>query len=105
MANTDRLENPPFLALSDRTRYRIFLRLFDVLAPVKVIAADLPISQLAVFQHLKALEAGGLIMERREGHIFSENATAVEGPAMADWAKIWPGSDWTYPWTADQKVC
>lgn len=84
VANIDKLENPPFLALSDRTRYRIFLRLLDGPAPVKVIAADLPISQPAVSQHLKTLKAAGLITERREGrtHIYAANATAMDGLAM-----------------------
>lgn len=54
-------------ALADPTRRAVFERLRDGPASVGAIAADLPVSRPAVSQHLKALKAAGLVVDRSEG--------------------------------------
>jgi len=71
-------------ALADATRRSIFNRLMAQPQPVKVLAADLPISQPAVSQHLKTMREAGLVMETRQGryHIYGVN------PAALDWLSL-----------------
>jgi DNA-binding MarR family transcriptional regulator len=71
-------------ALADATRRAIFNRLLAEPQPVKVLAADLPISQPAVSQHLKTMREAGLVMETRQGryHIYGVN------PAALDWLSV-----------------
>ena len=53
--------------LSDPTRRRVFERLRSGPHSVGVLAAGLPVSRPAVSQHLKALKAAGLVIDRCEG--------------------------------------
>jgi len=53
--------------LSDPTRRRVFERLRSGPQSVGVLAAGLPVSRPAVSQHLKALKAAGLVIDRSEG--------------------------------------
>ena len=67
-------------ALADATRRSIFNRLLKQPLPVKVLAADLPISQPAVSQHLKTLREAGLVTKTLQGryHMYEVNPTAVD---------------------------
>ena len=53
--------------LSDPTRRRVFERLRAGPQSVGVLARGLPVSRPAVSQHLKALKAAGLVMDKSEG--------------------------------------
>src|ERR1700719_656799 len=53
--------------LSDPTRRRVFERLRSGPQSVGVLARGLPVSRPAVSQHLKALKAAGLVIDRSEG--------------------------------------
>lgn len=68
-------------ALADPTRKTIFNLLLEKPLVVKVIAADLPISQSAVSQHLKVMKESGLVLEEKQGrsHLYAAN------PAALDW--------------------
>ena len=57
-----------WVALSDRTRRAIVMRLADGECAVGELAAELPISQPAVSQHLKLLKDLGLVNDRAEGN-------------------------------------
>jgi DNA-binding transcriptional ArsR family regulator len=54
-------------ALGDPTRQAIFEGLVAGPRPVGELAAELPISQPAVSQHLRVLREGGLVLSHREG--------------------------------------
>ncbi|HLS98354.1 MAG TPA: metalloregulator ArsR/SmtB family transcription factor, partial [Porticoccaceae bacterium] len=71
-------------ALADATRRSIFNLLLKQPQPVKVLAADLPISQPAVSQHLKTMLEAGLVTKTPQGryHIYSVN------PAALDWLSV-----------------
>jgi DNA-binding transcriptional ArsR family regulator len=56
-----------WLALADRTRRAIVMRLADGELAVGELAALLPVSQPAVSQHLKVLKDVGLVSDRAEG--------------------------------------
>lgn len=66
--------------LADPSRRSIFNLLLDGPKSVKVITADLSISQAAVSQHLKVMKEANLVRERKEGrsHIYSVNLVALE---------------------------
>jgi DNA-binding transcriptional ArsR family regulator len=53
--------------LSDPTRRRVFEKLRAGPQSVGVLARGLPVSRPAVSQHLKALKAAGLVMDKSEG--------------------------------------
>jgi DNA-binding transcriptional ArsR family regulator len=53
--------------LSDPTRRRVFEKLRTGPQSVGVLARGLPVSRPAVSQHLKALKAAGLVVDRSEG--------------------------------------
>lgn len=59
--------NAAFAALADPTRRAILARLATGEATVNELAAPFEMTQPAVSQHLKVLEAAGLIMRRVEG--------------------------------------
>src|SRR5690606_33409326 len=69
-----------FSALADPTRRAILNKLMRQPLTVKVIAADMPISQPAVSQHLKVLKHADLVAEQRQGrmHIYSANPVALD---------------------------
>jgi DNA-binding transcriptional ArsR family regulator len=56
-----------WLALADRTRRAIVMKLADGELAVGELAALLPVSQPAVSQHLKVLKDVGLVSDRAEG--------------------------------------
>jgi DNA-binding transcriptional ArsR family regulator len=68
MLNDSRL-NRAFQALSDPIRRGMLARLSRGPAPVSELAAPLPISLPAVLQHLKALEASGLVTSEKKGRV------------------------------------
>ena len=59
--------DPVLDALGDATRRRILERLLRGPAAVGELAAELPVSRPAVSQHLRVLEAVGLVTFRRDG--------------------------------------
>lgn len=65
--------------LGDATRRAVLEQLRRGPLTVGEIADRLPVSRPAVSQHLRALEAAGLVVERWEGtrHYFSINAATV----------------------------
>ena len=58
-----------FQALSDPTRRRMVERLSAGPATVSELAAPLPMSMSAVVQHLKILEASGLVATEKVGRV------------------------------------
>ena len=58
-----------FQALSDPTRRRMVERLSAGPATVSELAAPLPMSMSAVMQHLKILEASGLVASEKVGRV------------------------------------
>lgn len=56
-----------FAALADPTRREVFERLAQGPCAVGEIARGLPVSRPAVSQHLKALKAAGLVIDRADG--------------------------------------
>ncbi len=60
-------EDGAWVALGDRTRRAIVLRLAQRPQAVGELAADLPVSRPAVSQHLKVLKDAGLVAERAVG--------------------------------------
>jgi DNA-binding transcriptional ArsR family regulator len=60
-------DNEGWLALADRRRREIVVKLADGELAVGELAALLPISQPAVSQHLKVLRDVGLVSDRAEG--------------------------------------
>jgi DNA-binding transcriptional ArsR family regulator len=61
-------EGDVWLALADRTRRTIVMRLATGERAVGELAAELPISQPAVSQHLKLLKDLGLVSDRAVGN-------------------------------------
>jgi len=62
MANHSIAPADGFAALADPTRRKVFERLARKPLPVGELAAGLPVSRPAVSQHLKVLEAAGLVV-------------------------------------------
>lgn len=60
-------EDAGWVALADPTRRSIVTLLAEAEQPVGELAAQLPISQPAVSQHLKVLKDVGLVSDRAEG--------------------------------------
>jgi len=58
---------PVLAALADPTRWTIFERTLSGPRPVRDIAGQLPVSRVAVSQHLKVLQEAGLVTCRRDG--------------------------------------
>jgi DNA-binding transcriptional ArsR family regulator len=69
MLNDSAHLNRAFQALSDPVRRRMLARLSRGPASVSELAAPLPISLPAVLQHLKALEASGLVASEKKGRV------------------------------------
>lgn len=57
------------MALSDPTRRAMVERLSQGPASVSDLAAPLPMSMSAVIQHLKVLEASGLVLSEKVGRV------------------------------------
>jgi DNA-binding transcriptional ArsR family regulator len=69
-----------FAALADPVRRGMLARLSRGPASVSELAAPLTISLPAVLQHLKALEASGLVASRKTGRV---RTVTLEGDALA----------------------
>jgi DNA-binding transcriptional ArsR family regulator len=67
MANRFSSPADGFAALADPTRRKVFERLATKPLAVGELAAGLPVSRPAVSQHLKILEAAGLVRYRVDG--------------------------------------
>ena len=74
-----------FQALSDPVRRGMLARLSRGPASVSELASPLPISLPAVLQHLKALEAGGLVRSRKRGRV----RTVTMAPEALSRAEDW----------------
>jgi DNA-binding transcriptional ArsR family regulator len=74
-----------FAALADPVRRGMLARLSLGPASVSELAAPLPMSLPAVMQHLKALEASGLVASEKRGRV---RTVRLEGGALAD-AENW----------------
>jgi DNA-binding transcriptional ArsR family regulator len=61
-------DDEPWVALGDRTRRAIVLRLAERPQAVGELAAGLPVSRPAVSQHLKVLKDAGLVAEQAVGN-------------------------------------
>ena len=84
-----------FQALADPTRRGMLARLCRGPASVTELARPLPISLPAVLQHLKALEASGLVRSEKKGRV---RTCRIEPEALAsaeDWLAgqraLWEG--------------
>jgi Predicted transcriptional regulators len=67
-------------ALADPSRRRIVERLIHSPASVSELAAPLPMSLPAVYQHLQVLEASGLVVSEKVGRV---RTCRVEPAALA----------------------
>jgi len=67
MANASKSSTDGFAALADPTRRKVFERLATRPLAVGELAAGLPVSRPAVSQHLKVLEAAGLVACQIDG--------------------------------------
>ena len=74
-----------FQALADPTRRQLIDVLSHGPATVSQLAEPLPISMPAVFQHLKVLEASGLVRSGKVGRV----RTCHLEPKMLDTAETW----------------
>lgn len=88
------LDAAVFKALADPTRRAVFERLTAAELSVSDLAAELPVSQPAVSQHLATLRQAGLVAERREGR-FAYYRAAPEALAgleawVARYRTFWP---------------
>src|SRR5689334_12108546 len=69
MLNDSTALNRAFAALADPVRRGMLARLSRGPASVSELASPLPISLPAVLQHLKSLEASGLVASEKNGRI------------------------------------
>jgi DNA-binding transcriptional ArsR family regulator len=76
-----------FAALADPIRRGMLARLSRGPASVSELAEPLPISLPAVIQHLKALEASGLVRSEKKGRV---RTVAMEAGALSH-AENWLG--------------
>ena len=74
-----------FQALADPSRRAIVDRLSRGPASVSELAAPLPMTMSAVVQHLKVLEASGLVISEKAGRV----RTCRVGPAALTAAERW----------------
>lgn len=74
-----------FQALSDPVRRGMLARLSRGPASVSELAAPLAISLPAVMQHLKALEASGLVASRKSGRIRTVRLEPSALSVAEDW--------------------
>ena len=85
MLNDSPALNRAFAALSDPVRRGMLARLSHGPASVSDLAAPLPISLPAVLQHLKSLEASGLVESEKKGRV----RTVRLQPDMLASAETW----------------
>lgn len=88
--------DPVFHALSDGARRSMLARLSEGPATVGELARPLPMSLPAVLQHLKVLEAGGLVRSRKEGRsrvcTLEPAALAAAGDWISERRAFWEGA-------------
>jgi DNA-binding transcriptional ArsR family regulator len=88
------IEAAIFRALADPTRRAVFERLTAAELSVSDLAADFPISQPAVSQHLAALRQAGLVAERRQGRFAYYRAAPDALAGLEAWVEryrtFWP---------------
>lgn len=85
MLHDQRTLDLAFQALSDPTRRAMVERLSRGPASVSELAEPFPISMSAVVQHLKILEASGLVASQKAGRV---RTCHVESQALAA-AELW----------------
>ena len=85
MLNQALAPEPVFHALADPTRRLIVERLAKGAASVSELARPLPMSLLAVLQHLGVLEASGLVRSEKVGRV----RTCHIEPAALQTAEQW----------------
>ncbi|HUP67551.1 MAG TPA: metalloregulator ArsR/SmtB family transcription factor [Sphingomicrobium sp.] len=74
-----------FAALSDPVRRGMLARLATGPASVSELASPLPISLPAVLQHLKALEASGLVASHKQGRVRTVRLAPQAMSAAESW--------------------
>ncbi len=88
------LEAAVFKALADPTRRAVFERLSVAELSVSDLAAQMPVSQPAVSQHLATLRMAGLVNERREGRFAYYRAAPDALAELQAWVEryrtFWP---------------
>jgi DNA-binding transcriptional ArsR family regulator len=87
MANRSSMLNQMFAALSDPTRRTMVERLVRGPASVSELARPLPMSLPTAFQHLKVLEASGLVRSEKKGRV----RTCRIDVKQLDAARTWLG--------------
>jgi len=84
-----------FQALADPARRRMVARLSRGPASVSELAAPLPMSLPAVLQHLRRLEASGLVRSEKEGRVrtfrIEPAALAAAEGWIAEQRALWEG--------------
>jgi len=85
MLNDSAVLDRTFQALADPTRRGMLARLSRGPASVSDLARPLRMSLPAVLQHLKALEAGGLVRSRKQGRVRTVSIEPATMSAAEDW--------------------
>jgi DNA-binding transcriptional ArsR family regulator len=83
-----------FRALADPTRRAVFERLWAAELSVSELTAGFDVSQPAISQHLAALKAAGLVVERRAGRFAYYRARPSGLESLKTWVDryraFWP---------------
>jgi len=85
MLNESAILDRTFAALADPVRRGLLARLARGPASVSELASPLPISLPAVLQHLKAMEASGLIASEKKGRVRTVRLEAGTLTAAERW--------------------
>jgi DNA-binding transcriptional ArsR family regulator len=84
-----------FHALADPTRRGLLARLSQAPASVSELARPLPMSLPAVMQHLRLLEASGLVRSEKKGRVrtcrIAPEALAAAESWIAEQRTLWEG--------------
>lgn len=74
-----------FRALSDPTRRAVLRRLSGGAAPVSELAGPFPMALPSFMQHLKVLEASGLVVSNKRGRVRTYQLSAEPLKAAEGW--------------------
>lgn len=85
MANFSDPLSPAFHALADPTRRAVVTRLADGVASVSDLATPFDMALPTFLQHLKVLEAGGLIVTEKRGRTRFCRLNAAQVDVTRDW--------------------
>ena len=85
MLNESAILDRTFAALADPVRRGLLARLARGPASVSELASPLPISLPAVLQHLKAMEASGLVASEKKGRVRTVRLEAGTLTAAEQW--------------------